>query len=289
MKNINIILTRSSEENCKLKQKISFEIANKGKKTGDDIRTNRSYSVKFLNIPMISYRNENYNYKKITKELLFHDYIIITSKYSANILNTHLNNDEFISYLTKKYKELLINNSSFYSSDLNHNIIARDILKKKIFLVVGNTSATLLRSCNLDILYLAKNVDDLIIYLNNNVITNKDSILYLSGNNITKDISKYTQIKINRVIIYNIDYTNKLNRLDIENIKNNKIDFILFYSYNSCLTFNKITSKYNLKPYLKNISIGVISNKLMIFMQQFYNKVFIFNKVSQLIDQIKLT
>ncbi|MCC8417435.1 MAG: hypothetical protein LN588_02770 [Rickettsia endosymbiont of Bryobia graminum] len=204
-------------------------------------------------------QEDNFNIIRILEK----DNNITLSKNSKN--DVFIKSFKYICSPLIKYKNLEINSNvisgynniiitSYFASKILVSWFSEQETMKKIFniWVVGNLSAKLLSDNNFPIVYVAQNVDDLIKKLPKRILT---QTIYLSSNEITKNLSK----EITRQIIYEVIYARRLNQ--IEEIKKG-LDYVLLYSQNSAKTLNRLLIDNNLLPYLSNTIVITISKNV---------------------------
>ena len=172
---------------------------------------------------------------------------------SSNILRDYHN----IIVTSKFATKILVTWSAKQSSLVNNPII-----KKNIW-VVGNSSKLILEQNNFIIKYVAENVEDLIRNLPQAIY---HQTIYLSANEITQELPN----QIDRKIIYEITYANKLQKIkELEQ----GVDYILLYSQNSARTLIELLIQYNLLAILSNCLIITISKKVADIIRSFTKNV----------------
>jgi len=207
------------------------------------------------------------SFKNPKKPILF---VKSNSKYSSNNYNFEergyqIINPNILEVETLPIKQIQGNfiiiitsmNAIFALEKLN-------ILKDNLIFTAGNVSANILKNLGYNNIIFGKNSAKSLLQkiIEENLITKKDNILYLSGKNITINIAQKLQqlgYKAQQQIIYKINAQELSNDLILD-LKNNDINDIALFSKNGVDIFCNLCHKNNIN--LSNKNIFVISDNI---------------------------
>lgn len=237
-------------------------------------RTLSSFGFSCFHSSLVTYKNIFTDYRSILADCAA---LIITSKYLASIIP--------------------------YAHEIRNDPL-------KVY-VVGQTSSAILHLKGYNIVYIAKNAEELkkavecsAIYKDtslhkdaspcnrtsdnynssNNIFNNHKidsrSIIYLSGVDISTNMPNF----VKRHIVYDVQYKNNLNHIEYSFFKNYNDNYVLLYSENSALTFIKLLNKYNLLYTLKHSTAFTISKKVADIVSFYFSSVMVYSDNFDLIN-----
>ena len=165
--------------------------------------------------------------------------------------------------LISNYNVIIITSRMSIKSCINSNIIFNSQLnQEQEVLIVGRESAKLINKDNLK--FVANKVEKIIQHIESHIDEYKDKkILYLRGNYITYDIKNHfnDQLDIEEKEIYYIDYHDNFSENFTNDLVQNKISTIAFFSFKSLEQFIQIINENNLQSNCKQITIFVMNER----------------------------
>ena len=177
--------------------------------------------------------------------------------------------------LISNYDVIIITSRMSIKSCINSNIIFNGKLnQKQEILIVGRESAKLINKDNLK--FVANKVTKIIQHIKSHIDEYKyKKILYLRGNYITYDIKNHfnDQLNIDEKEIYHIDYHDNFSENFTNDLIQNKISTIAFFSFKSLEQFIQIINENNLQLHCKQITIFVINEKSLELGKDLFNDV----------------
>lgn len=151
-----------------------------------------------------------------------------------------------------------------------------EVITSKI-IVVGEKSAAILRGKGLIVEYVAKNVNDLLIYIDDIDLA---GTIYLCSNVITKHIPNVESAEI-----YHTIYRTKLNQDEYDSIKKG-IDVIPIYSENCAKTLVKLLKQNDLLKFVENARIIAISLKVSMVLHPYFKDIRVATSPDRLNDEV---
>jgi hypothetical protein len=156
--------------------------------------------------------------------------------------------------------DFLILTSKMAAKSLIFNKIT--IPKNQKIIKVGNALSSDETFSPHEIEFLAKNVEEIVLYINNISNFLEKKFLYLRGNHITLDLRDYfsDRVVIDERMCYVVNYNATFSSEFLFNLKNRLIGKIVFFSFQSIKHFVESIVNCNFKEYLKFIE-AVVMNK----------------------------
>lgn len=138
-------------------------------------------------------------------------------------------------------------------------------LEKSIY-VVGNKTANVAKTLGYtDIQSADSDAEKLVELLKNTLSPNDGSLLYLSANDVSHDLSELlseSPLKVDRRIIYDIIPAQTLRQISITALEKHTIDYIPFYSRRSALIFIDMINNNNLQNCLSSVTALCLSSNV---------------------------
>jgi uroporphyrinogen-III synthase len=160
--------------------------------------------------------------------------------------------------------------------------------------VVGESTAKLAKDFKFKNIYIANNsAESLLDVILNNYIIEEGKLIYFCGELITLDFEKLLiqhHYNIKKEIVYKIEEKEELSLNLRTKIIANQIKIVLFFSQNTAEIFLRLIKQQDMLSYLDNITVFIISEKLLPLIQQYkWQSIFMFDviKLNDLIEKIR--
>ena len=209
--------------------KISFLLTRSKKQSNELKKDINLKNFNFINCPLLNIKPIKLNKNQIN-QIKTADAIVFTS---TNAIN-----------LSKKYLNLFVN---------------------KVFCVGKDTKDTCLKNNIKNVHSSNGGVNDLIKLIIKKFKDKKKKIIYVSAKQTAMDLTRVLKSKsfnIKKIIIYESQKKKFIKKSILDFIKSDQLNFIIFFSKKTVITFNELVLKYKLKKYLANIECICLSNSI---------------------------
>ncbi len=209
--------------------------------------------------------------------------LITRDKLQTVDLIAHLENAGFqvicepifaIEKLPAKIIEEKVGAATITSANACESLVASKIpFETKIFAVGKQTAQKLINAGYKNVIFPSEyNATALKNLILTNADKNEGKILYFHGEEITLDfkeeLEKYGFV-VEKILAYKINWNENFSAEFLSEIKNKKIDFVLFYSKNNAKNFYKLAKNNNLLEYFRDSKLLSISAEVTKTLESF--------------------
>ena len=192
--------------------------------------------------------------------------------------NCHVNPLSDISNISQTIK-LTKNYVTLVTSPRSTEVLVRkkNINRSLPLLVIGKTSYTRLKVKGFtNILYLAKDSDDLIKFINKNLLRRFKSntfrgINYITGSIVNSRLIKKIEnleIMLKKIIVYETRFNKNLKLSTVKLLKQKKIKICLVYSQMNAIHLMKLIIENDLKSQFKDIQFLTLSKNISLIIKK---------------------